>query len=189
MSTENELRKARARLNKRGTNVISALVAGVPTDGKQLAAVTGGAAAAVVAVELLSPVPTTVMAVVGEGVLAIAAACGVKSAIQGRAFWKAAIMGSDADKIAKEEKEEAEPPVAYFCPYCAAEVNDAQVFCIRCGANLDEKAEQRVEETPAEKRPPALDSSLNPVENTVTAWTMSPTETSNWVARQKIQLG
>lgn len=115
MSSEKELQAVRARLQKRTANVECGLIAGIPTSGKEVGIVAGGAAAAVVAVELLSPVPTTVLAVVGEGMLALAAACGIKSAVQGRAFWKAAIMGSDADRMeafeAIEEimKEEAAP--------------------------------------------------------------------------------
>jgi hypothetical protein len=112
----NELRKMTAQQMTRQANVGAALMCGVPTDVKEGAVVTGGAAAVVVAVELLSPVPTTALAVVAEAAIALAAACGIKSAIQGRHFWKAAIMGTPMDALSKDIKqamkeEKAKPEV------------------------------------------------------------------------------
>jgi hypothetical protein len=113
----NQLRKMTSQQMTRPANVGAALMCGVPTDVKEGAVVTGGAAAVVVAVELLSPVPTTALAVVAEAAIALAAACGIKSAIQGRHFWKAAIMGTPMDALNKDikkaakEEEKAKPEV------------------------------------------------------------------------------
>jgi hypothetical protein len=103
-NTLNQLRKMRAEHMTRGNNALQGLMFGVPINAKEIAAVTGSAAIAVTAIELLSPVPTTVLTVMAEAGIALAAACGLKSAYQGREFWKAAIMGTSMDKLAKEVK-------------------------------------------------------------------------------------
>ena len=109
-NTLNQLKKMRAAQMTRGSNALQGLAYGIPVNAKEIAAVTGPAAVAVVAIELLSPLPTTVLAVVAEAGIALAAAMGIKSAIQGREFWKAAIMGTTMDKVVKEIKKAEEYP-------------------------------------------------------------------------------
>lgn len=111
-NTLNQLKKMRAQQQTRGENVVAGLLCGVPTTNTEIAAMTGGMAATVVAIELVSPVPMTVVGCIGEAMLGVAAACGLKSAIQGREFWKAAIMGSDCDRLTKEQDKGEDVPDA-----------------------------------------------------------------------------
>lgn len=103
-----EMMKQRARLQTRTQNLIEAFAQGIPFGRGEGAAVIGSAAVVTAAIELLSPVPTTVASVVLEAGACVLTACGVKSAIQGRHFWKAAIMGSDADAAVEAMQQEAE---------------------------------------------------------------------------------